>query len=136
MQSKNSHLKWWLLVIILIYNFNDASANESTPYAQYGLGLIGDNDYVPSSSMGGLGAAYRSTDGFNFNNPASLTNKSLTAFEAGVYGRFGQRRTENGSNKIGDAGLEYLSISFPVIKNHWGMAAGLLPFSTKNSYSM
>lgn len=136
MQNKRSHLNWWLLVIIFIYNFNVASANESTPYAQYGLGLIGDNNYVPSSSMGGLGAAYRSTDGFNFNNPASLSNKSLTAFEAGLHGQFGRRRTNDGSTKIGNTGLDYLSISFPIIKGHWGMASGLLPFSSKNSYSM
>ncbi len=136
MQNRLTSPVWWLTLIIFVYNFNAVSANDSSPYAQYGIGFINEGNYVPSGSMGGLGAAYRSPDGFNFNNPASLTEKSLTAFEAGVYGSFGTRRIQEGSAGIGSAGLEYISLSFPVIRGHWGMAAGLLPYSTKNSYSL
>lgn len=136
MHNKLTDHKWWLILIIFIYNYSASIANESTPYAQYGLGLINNNDYVPSSSMGGLGAAYRSPDAFNFNNPASLSGKTLTSFEVGVNGIFGRRKIEDGSKKIGSAGLDYLSISFPIINQHWGMGAGLIPFSSKHSYSM
>lgn len=135
MQNKKSHLIWCLTIAIIVCGFKTASGNESTPYAQYGLGLTGNYDFVPSSTMGGLGAAYRSQDGFNFNNPASLSNVSLTSFELGAYGSFGNRKTETGSDAIGSAGLQYLAMTFPVIRKHWGMGAGLLPFSSKNSYS-
>ncbi len=135
MQNKKLHLTWCLTIALILCGVNTASANESTPYAQYGLGLLGNNDFVPSSSMGGLGAAYRSPDAFNFNNPASLSSASLTSFEVGTYGTFGNRKTSEGSAGIGSAGLQYLAMTFPVMRKHWGMGAGLLPFSSKNSYS-
>lgn len=135
MQNKKSRLLWCLSMLVTVCGWNTSTANESTPYAQYGLGLIGDNNYVPSATMGGLGAAYRSADAFNYNNPASLANVSLTSFEIGAFGTFGNRKTNTGSAKLGSAGLQYASMSFPVIRKHWGMAAGLLPYSSKNSYS-
>ncbi|MCO5230773.1 MAG: outer membrane protein transport protein [Chitinophagales bacterium] len=135
MHNTKTHLQWCFIIIFSCFGANGVLADESTPYAQYGIGTLNENDYVPSSSMGGLGAAYRSPDGFNFNNPASLSTVMLTSFEAGGYGKFGKRKTDFGSAKIGSAGLQYLSMSFPVIKNRWGMAAGLIPYTTKDSYS-
>lgn len=135
MQNNFSRLHWCFTIVLTACGIQSSIAQESTPYAQYGLGLLGNNDYVPSSSMGGLGAAYKSPDAMNYNNPATLSGITLTSFEVGASGTFGSRKTNTGSSKIGSAGLEYVSMSFPVIKKYWGMGAGLLPFSTKNSYS-
>jgi hypothetical protein len=136
MQNKKLYLVGCFITSFFFFGTKTSLANESTPYAQYGIGLIADRDFVPSNSMGGLGAAYRSQDGFNFNNPASLTANTLTSFEAGVSGTFGNRKTSGGSEAIGNAGLQYLNMSFPVIKKRWGMAVGLLPFSSKNSINI
>ncbi|MCO5232388.1 MAG: hypothetical protein LC105_09775 [Chitinophagales bacterium] len=135
MHNKKYHLLWCLSIVLSCLGLSTIHADESSPYAQYGIGTLNENDYVPSSSIGGLGASYRSPDGFNFNNPASLSAVMLTSFEAGASGKFGKRKTNEGSKSIGSAGLQYLSMSFPVIKNRWGMAAGLIPYSTKDSYS-
>ncbi len=135
MQNKKFYLVGCLITSIFFFGTKISLANESTPYAQYGLGLIADRDFVPSSSMGGLGAAYRAQDGFNFNNPASLTENSLTSFEVGTFGTFGKRKTSEGSASIGTAGIQYLAMTFPVMKKRWGMSVGLLPFSSKNSYN-
>ncbi|HUH74911.1 MAG TPA: hypothetical protein VLZ75_10975 [Chitinophagales bacterium] len=135
MQNKKNYLVGCLITSFFFFGTKISLANESTPYAQYGIGLISDRDFVPSSSMGGLGAAYRSQDGFNFNNPASLTESTLTSFEIGTFGTFGKRKTNDGSAAIGTAGLQYLAMTFPVMKKRWGMSVGLLPFSSKNSYN-
>ena len=135
MQNKKIRLAFCLTCLTTVCSIQVATAGESTPYSQYGLGIIQDNDYVPSSSMGGLGAAYRSQDAFNYNNPASLSEAALTSFEAGLIGQFGRRKTNAGSAKIGTTGLDYLSMSFPVIRGHWGMGAGLLPYSSRISYT-
>lgn len=135
MQNKKQKLVWILQLVAFCWVIAPTKAGESTPYAQYGLGLLGDNNYVPSSSIGGLGAAYRSSEGLNFNNPASLSAISLTSFEVGVQGYLGSRKINSGSAAIGGAGLDYMSIAFPVISKRWGMGIGLIPYSSKNSYS-
>ena len=135
MHSKKRHL-FLIALLGLLYSYQvSAQSNDGTPFARYGLGLMHQNDFTPNASMGGLGAAYQSPDASNFNNPATLSGIQLTSFEVGVYGQTGKRKTNEGSAKIGSAGLDYLAISFPVIRNHWGLGAALLPFSTKNSYS-
>ncbi|MCO5248978.1 MAG: hypothetical protein M9887_08525 [Chitinophagales bacterium] len=113
-----------------------AQSKDGTPFAKYGLGLMHNNSFNPNAAMGGLGATYHSPDATNFENPATLAETQLASFEVGIYGYTGKRKTNTGSVGIGSAGLDYLAMAFPVIRNHWGFGAALLPFSTKNSFAI
>jgi hypothetical protein len=108
-------------------------AQESSPYSRFGIGLTGDNNFAPSASMGGLGGAYRAPDGYNFNNPASLSAIVLTTFEAGVEGFSINRKSQGQTSKIGGADFKYVAVSFPVTK-FWGTGVGLIPFSGKDYF--
>lgn len=110
-------------------------AQESSPYSRYGLGLLNDFNFVPSNSMGGLGAAFRAPEGISFSNPASISAINLTTLELGVYGYTMNRKTENASATSGKANLNYLSLGFPVGKR-WAMAGGLIPFSRQDNFGL
>jgi hypothetical protein len=123
-------LQWTLFMWIIL----PVNAQESSPYSRYGIGFLSDMDYVPSRSMGGLGAAYRGPEGMNFANPASLSAISLTSLEVGVSGYTMNRKTELGSASVGGADLQYVSLSFPVAK-FWAMGSGILPYSRQQNFT-
>ena len=72
------------LIICLFIVSNTLFAQEASPYSRYGIGSLGDYNFVQSASMGGLGTAYRAPEGISFVNPASYTALSMTSFEAGA----------------------------------------------------
>jgi hypothetical protein len=109
-------------------------AQESSPYSRYGLGLLSDFNFVPSNSMGGLGAAFRGPEGISFSNPASISGLTLTTMEVGIYGYTQTRKTASASATNGSATLNYLSVGFPVGKR-WAMASGLIPFSRQDNFT-
>lgn len=111
-----------------------AVAQESTPYSRYGIGLLSDMDYVPSRSMGGLGAAYRSPEGMNFANPASLSAVTLTSLEFGVSGYTANRKTNTGSATVGGADPHYVSLSFPITK-FWALGSGLMSYTRQENFA-
>lgn len=108
-------------------------AQETSPYSRFGIGLVGDNNFIQNSSMGGLGAAYRSDKSYNFNNPASLSAMGYITMEAGMDGYNINRKTTLTSSKVSGANFKYLALTFPVTK-YWSTSTGLIPFSQKDYY--
>lgn len=105
---------------------------ESTIYSRYGLGLLNNNNFIPSRSMGGLGASYRSSESVNFANPASYATLNLIAFEGGVSGVVNRVSSNFGSGTTGNVNLSYVSLALPVVKDIWVSAIGVVPFTEKN----
>lgn len=108
-------------------------AQETSPYSRFGIGLVGDNNFIQNSSIGGLGASYRSEKSYNFNNPASLSAMGYITLESGMDGYSINRKTSLASSRVSGANFNYLSVTFPVTK-FWSTAAGLIPFSQKDYY--
>ena len=117
-----------LVIFTLVVNFSYGQL--FSPYSQYGLGLAHNNVSPVLTAMGGIGAAYSDPYNVNYLNPASLADMKLTVFDIGL--RLDTRSITNTTNNaftVADGGLNNFSISFPVVKNTWGMSFGLLPYS-------
>jgi len=109
-----------------------AQSQESTVYSRYGLGLLNNNNFIPSRSMGGLGASFRSTESVNFANPASYASLNLIAFEGGFSGVVNKVSSDFGSGRTGNVNLSYLNFALPVKKDIWVTTMGIIPFSEKS----
>lgn len=115
---------------ILALAVNVSFGQLFSPYSQYGVGLLHGNLSPTLSAMGGIGAAYSDPYNVNYLNPASLAEMKLTVLDVGL--RLNTRSISNTANKsftVADGGINNFSLSFPVIKNTWGMSFGLLPYS-------
>jgi hypothetical protein len=124
------------LTLLTITSLGAMAQNNFLPYSQFGIGDLDDGYYNRASGMAESGIAYRSNRFLINNNPASfsgLTNQYFT-MEMGLRGSFiyytGQPVTVAG-NESGDITWRRLVLGIKASK-HWGMSAGLVPFSTQN----
>lgn len=123
-------IKHILTIGLFSFLVNLSYGQVFSPYSQYGLGIVHHNISPMMSAMGGIGAAYSDAYNINYINPASLADLELTVFDIGL--RLNTRSVSNATNlpfTVADGGLNNISLSFPVIKNTWGMSFGLLPYS-------
>ncbi|SMO60810.1 OmpP1/FadL family transporter [Solitalea koreensis] len=110
-----------------------AQATTNSPYSAYGIGGIVAPTFVPSKGMGGLSFSMRNPDNINFANPASYNALYLTTIEAGAHGVYNKLTTSSLSENNKNFSIDHLAFGFPVGKENsskWGMAFGMLPFST------
>lgn len=126
-----------LLALLLISPIVAAQGSGSSPYSQYGYGLLDDNSFGASRSMGGVGYALKNSKQINAMNPASYAAMDSLTFlldiGASIQNTF---LTEDGTTQSNvNASLEYLAIQFPLGK-HMAASVGLVPYSTVGySYS-
>lgn len=117
-----------LSLFVLIANL--LTAQIFSPYSQYGLGLLQTNNSAVTTAMGGIGAAYADPNNINYLNPAALADIKLTSFDLGA--RLDGRSITANNNipfSVANGGVNNISLAFPIMKNRWGMAFGLLPYS-------
>lgn len=129
MSQKRIKSAFLILFFFALSHVLNAQKGTYSPYSAYGLGELQSAATIEQRAMGGLGAAIHSPDRLNFINPASYSFDTITTFEAGI-------KTEIASYEEGDtnqvsrnASFSYLALGFPLIKNKWGAAFGLLPYS-------
>lgn len=121
----------WIPVTIALLSLTvkvNGQATISSPYSDFGVGLLEPGVFALGRSMGGISQGMRSPIDINISNPASYSAVRLTAFEAGLFG--GVRGLSKGSlsQTNHDFGLSYISLAFPV-SSKWGSSVGLMPFS-------
>jgi hypothetical protein len=108
-----------------------AQRQVASPFTRFGYGELFEPSMV-FAQMGGIGNSVRSTNHMNFMNPAhhSAISKETFLFEfgAGYSGR--QIRKGSLSSTSHKVDIEYFAMAFPIIPQRWGMALGLLPFSS------
>lgn len=121
-----------LMILCLISVWMPVHSQDNTVYSRYGIGLLNQTNFIPSRAMGGLGAAYNSTEGVNFANPASYAKLNLISLETGFAASVNRASTEFNSERTGSVNLAYLSFSLPIIKNSWVSSVGIIPFSDHN----
>ncbi|MCL2328555.1 MAG: hypothetical protein FWC39_08600 [Bacteroidetes bacterium] len=107
-----------------------------SPFTRFGYGELFEPSMV-FAQMGGIGNGLRSTNHINFMNAAhhSAIGKETFLFELGAGYSVRQIRKGSLSSTSHKVGIEYFAMAFPIIPQRWGMAFGLLPFSSVN-YSM
>lgn len=115
-------------VSVLFSTVAIAQQNAGSPYSFYGLGdqkFIGSNEH---RAMGGLSVIGDSIH-INLSNPASYADLALTTFSVGASNTSYNLKSNQGSESISRAALDYLAIGLPVAKN-FGVSLGLMPVTT------
>lgn len=103
----------------------------SSPFSRFGYGELNDNQPAAYRAMGGVGVGMRSNKAINPSQPASYTACDSMTFMFDLAGSFlytnysdanGQRNRVNGN-------LEYMTLQFPIWRQHIAFSAGITPYS-------
>lgn len=107
-----------------------AQGGTSSPYSQYGFGMLSDQSHGASRGMNGVGIALRNNILVNAQNPASYSSvDSLTMLlDAGVTGQLSQFKEGGVRVNTSTANFDYAVGSFRAFRN-FGIGFGILPFS-------
>ncbi len=123
-------LKNIFLLCFLVATVHVSFGQIFSAYSQYGLGILNNSSSPVQAAMGGIGAAFIDGANVNYTNPAALSVIEEATFDFGL--RLNTRSIANSANlpfTVADGGVNNISLSFPVMKNRWGMSFGLLPYS-------
>jgi len=118
------------LSLFLLGGFISAQ-NTNSPYSRYGFGSLEKPVLGKGRAMGGIGYGLRENGIINPSNPASYSAVDTLnfLFDFGVsasYSNFG----ENGSHQGNPNGsFDYLAMKI-ALKRNWGLALGLMPYSS------
>lgn len=107
-----------------------AQGGATSPYSQFGLGILADQSQGASRGMNGVGIALRNSIQVNAQNPASYSSvDSLTMLiDAGVTGQLSHFKENDVRLNTSSASFDYAVASFRAFRN-FGVALGVLPFS-------
>ena len=103
----------------------------SSPSSRFGYGELNDNLPTAYRAMGGVGLGMRSNKAINPAQPASYTACDSMTFMFDIAGSFlytnygdsyGERNRLNGN-------LEYVTMQFPLWRQHIAFSAGVTPYS-------
>ena len=124
-------LKYFFYVFLLVSNF--AMAQNTSPYARYGLGDVIYSYSARTLSMGHAGSAIVSTDYVELLNPASWSNLNRTRIEFSFGYNELRLSNQNESKYYGDGIFKGFTFAFPVSKEDGiGVAMGIVPFTRVN----
>ena len=121
----------FLLLSVSLFTVR-ANAQDNRPYTRYGLGEL--QPQMPSGlrAWGFQSAADQDPYRFNPVNPASLGSLASSVLQLGVFGNATWLKANDSIDRFGSGSVDYVMLGVPVIRNKWGMAAGLLPYARTN----
>lgn len=119
-----------LLIVCITCSTSWGQKGTHTPYSLFGLGELRMNDYAAYTSMGGVSMANTDSTMVNPANPSSYSyfSRFRPILQVGMNGRFSRFSTQTESQTRGHFGLNQFQLGIP-IKNRWGAALGLKPYS-------
>lgn len=108
-----------------------AQNNTSSPYSRFGYGELNDNVPGAYRALGGVGIGMRSNKVINPSQPASYTVVDSTTFmfDLAASAMWDQYKDASGVRNKANGNLEYLSLQFPIWKQHIAMSLGFMPYS-------
>ena len=110
-----------------------AQSTTSSPYSQFGIGLISGSQLPQNRSLGGLSAGLRNPSSYsslNISNPASYSSLRITTFDIGLFLGNTSLSKGNVTEKAFDASLNHLAFGIPINKSS-ALSFGLVPYSSK-----
>ena len=128
------HNKLFYLILVLLLTCSITAESQklvNTPYSRFNIGKLEQQGSFRSSGMGGMGIALRDNNSIQFSNPASYSSFDTLSF---IFD-FGLDYSKNVLSKGGnhyfsdDMNFHHFIIGFPITKG-WGVAAGVVPFSS------
>lgn len=109
----------------------NAQNSTYSPYSRYGLGELGN--YCPAAyrGLGGVRYGLRSNRTINAAQPASYTACDSMTFMFDLSVHVDWSLFEDGAGKRNkfNGNLDYITLQFPLWKQHIAMSLGLLPYS-------
>ena len=107
-----------------------AQSGTSSPYSQYGLGVLTDQSQGFSRGMNGVGLGLRKGNIVNTLNPASYSavDSLSMIFDMGLSGKLTNYKEGAVSQNITKADFEYVAASFRLMPNV-GVSFGMLPLT-------
>lgn len=103
----------------------------SSPFSRYGYGLLDANIPNTYRGLGSVGIGMRSNKVICSSQPASYTACDSMTFMFDVAASVGwdHYQDAHGHRNRGTGNLEYLSVQFPIWRQHIALAAGVTPYS-------
>lgn len=126
-------LKRYILVLLAgVMSLGMMAQNAtSSPTSRYGYGELNQNLPGAYRAMGGVGVGMRSNKAINPMQPASYTACDSMTFMFDVAGSFlytNYRDSYGQTNKV-NGNLEYITMQFPIWRQHIAMSLGVNPYS-------
>ncbi len=122
-----------LVILFLFACLTSLSAQNmtSSPFSRYGYGLLDANTPNTYRGLGGVGIGMRSNKVICPSQPASYTACDSMTFMFDVAASVGWDRYEDthGKRNRATGNLEYLTLQFPIWRQHIALAAGVMPYS-------
>lgn len=107
-----------------------AQTASISPYSRFGIGDISPEGFSIQSGIGGIGAAYFSSNNINFINPACYVADTNVIFDFGVRGEIRKISNSEESNILNSVTFSHFALAFPIKKHKISGSFGLLPFSS------
>jgi len=127
------------LVLVLLLSCGAVQAQVApSPFSSLGIGRQGGMDVIQNAGTGHVGIGMGSYWNLNSLNPALLVYsrgtlfQQLTVFQAGVLLETNQIKNQTDYESSTGAGMNYLQMGFPVVRDRWFMSFGLRPYTTVN----
>ena len=116
-----------MLMVVVAF----AQNATSSPSSRFGYGELNDNLPGAYRAMGGVGMGMRSNKAINPSQPASYTACDSMTFMFDLAGSFlytNYGDSYGQSNKV-NGNLEYMTLQFPIWRQHIAFSAGITPYS-------
>jgi hypothetical protein len=125
------------IIAMLIDSSELWAQNSISPYSRYGIGELQSSGHAVQQSMGGTAIASQSdTTAFlvNVGNPASYSSWRFIVIEGGATGQLTKLQVGDQKRTLNTINPSYIALGIPIIPKKWGVAVGLLPYSSSGSY--
>ena len=108
-----------------------AQSGTTSPYSQYGLGILSDQSQTFNRGMSGLFQGFRNGAQVNMQNPASYSavDSLSMIFDAAVSGQFTHFKEGGSAINAKTANFEYAAALFRIFPK-FGVSIGIIPYST------
>ncbi len=103
----------------------------NSPFSMHGPGDVFGSNFNNNFSLAGIGASTSYTNQVNPLNPASYSDIKFTIGEVGVFSSTNKYQLNGISDTKNHTDLSGFTLGFP-LKNNWGMAFGINPYSKQN----
>ncbi len=133
--------KYFSICVVLLCVSLVSYSQENSPFSRYGLGDIYPQQNITSRGMGGVSAAYTSTQAINTINPASYGSIHLVTYDFSLSIDSRSLSSANPVDKYKSTNLlpSYLQLGVPLTKskniNTAGLVFGIRP-ATRINYSV
>lgn len=119
-----------LFICLSIAGIAFAQNGTTSPYSQFGYGILGDNAIGAQRAMGGVGYALHNNRQINVMNPASYTSMDSLTFLFDIGLTYQNTITREGDLRESrqSGSIDYIVMQFPLGRYMAG-SVGLLPFT-------